>query len=581
MRSLLLLALFVLIVAAPVSQGQDYELPPCSVEDSYVVHKAVFPPYRDLIFSFRTLSTLQGLLDYSETHLRLRNNVFPKLSLCLENFEFGWILAQIADDAVPLYAFVQSDVSRVANPFADTWDQDISRAARWLKDDRASLADQNSSRPASRQDRAEQCSTVDIDMLHSTIIPTFRELVAKSMDSSDLDALLVFVDEVITFRDMLWSDLPRCSEGLELGLMMRQIVSDFVSARALEFAGAATEEILYGHAIQTGMDAFTALSGDLIDNGDGSDAAGAQRQDDSTVKAGEGIALMRVYGSDLSACSAFQASLLAIRLVVHDSVIKRASELESIGDLLAFADEETDQSIWALVPHCAEAVEVSWFVAQLAGDIAAAQALELVGISPDANLYQGQAERGSTRFDEIYAYVHSEGWSEPLKSDDGNLEACTASELASLDDIAWDFEDLLVGPALKIQTSGDVLEYGKAHVQWRKELWTSLPACRESVKLGVLMGTIASDFATAFALSLSGIDTDDNPYMLRALGNWLAFLDQTIMKDFVEASGNAGKTYFVTAKPYADVRSCASTDCAIVGSAQNGEALTVIDDSKD
>ncbi|MCY4019035.1 MAG: SH3 domain-containing protein [Chloroflexi bacterium] len=308
----------------------------------------------------------------------------------------------------------------------------------------------------------------------------------------------------------------------------------------------------------------------------------SQGQDDKPAEPSEGIALMRVYGSDLPACSVFQASLLTVRLVlVHDAVINRASELESMDDLLAFVDEEISQRIWSMMPQCAEAIEVGWFVSQVTGDFAAGQALGLAGISPDANLYQGQAERGSTRFDEIYAYVHSEGWSEPLRRDDGNLEACTVSELASLDDIAWDFEDLLVGPALKIQTSGDLIEYGEAHVNWRAGIWASLPACRESVQLGVLMGAIASDFAIAFALSLSGIDTNDNPYMLRALGNWLTFLDRTIMKDFAEDTGNAAKTYYVTANPYANIRSCASTSCGIVATAQNGEALTVIDDSKD
>ncbi|MCY4537059.1 MAG: SH3 domain-containing protein [Chloroflexi bacterium] len=53
------------------------------------------------------------------------------------------------------------------------------------------------------------------------------------------------------------------------------------------------------------------------------------------------------------------------------------------------------------------------------------------------------------------------------------------------------------------------------------------------------------------------------------------------MKDFAEDAANAAKTYYVTANPYANVRSCASTNCDIVATAENGEALTVIDDSQD
>ena len=56
------------------------------------------------------------------------------------------------------------------------------------------------------------------------------------------------------------------------------------------------------------------------------------------------------------------------------------------------------------------------------------------------------------------------------------------------------------------------------------------------------MGAIASDFATAFALNVSGVDEDDNPFMLRALGNWLTFVDQTIMKDILASEENAAGT---------------------------------------
>ena len=58
----------------------------------------------------------------------------------------------------------------------------------------------------------------------------------------------------------------------------------------------------------------------------------------SQAQDGEGIPLMRVYGSRLPVCSVFQGSLLTIRLALpHKSLITRAAELESIDDLLAFA----------------------------------------------------------------------------------------------------------------------------------------------------------------------------------------------------------------------------------------------------
>lgn len=216
---------------------------------------------------------------------------------------------------------------------------------------------------------------------------------------------------------------------------------------------------------------------------------------------------------------------------------------------------------------------------QVTGDFAAARAMELTGIPDDANPYRQPAERGAERFAEIHAYVHNEGWHEPLAAEDGALEACTAFELASMNAVASHFSESLVGPALKVETSDQLIAYGNLHVDWREGLWGRLPACLEAVKLGVLMGEMASEFTPAFALRLSGFETDDNPYMLRALSLFGAFVDETIMKLISDEKGNAETSYYVTANPYANIRSCAATSCEIVASAKRGDRITVIDDS--
>ena len=295
---------------------------------------------------------------------------------------------------------------------------------------------------------------------------------------------------------------------------------------------------------------------------------------------GVGIPIMRMYDSRLPTCSVFQGSLLSIRLALpQKAVITRASQLDSIDDLLAFGEDDVDQQVWSMTPHCAESVETSWFVRQVAGDFASALAMELAGVPADANPYLQAAERGAERFAEIRAFVKNKGWSDPLAKEDASLEECSAPELAAMNVVAWDFSESLIGPALKIETSQQLIEYGEAHVDWRDDLWGRLPACLESVKLGVLMGEMATEFTPAFALRLSGIETDDNPYMLKALAHFAAFVDETIMKVIADEAESAPKTYYVTANPYANLRSCAATSCEIVGAAQHGEALTVIDDS--
>ncbi|MCY4063231.1 MAG: SH3 domain-containing protein [Chloroflexi bacterium] len=573
MRCLVLLCLFILIHVAPLSQAQDYELPPCSSKDSRVVHDTVSSPYLELGKSYESLSTHQGLIDFGDRHLQLRDEILPQMSLCAEHLEIDWYISQLADDTLVAFALDRFGVPFEINPLGKSLPDTIRHTSELLVDDLIALNEGR--RPANRSKGADSCSHADIERLHSALIPEFRQLVESSIDSSNVDEVLDFVEKVVAFRDMLWQELPRCEEGLELGLMMRQIVSDSVSSYALEYAGVKAEDIPYRQAIQAGMDAFASRSNDLIEKRDGAEAGIALQ-----AQGGEGIPLMRVYGSHLPACSVFQGSLLTIRLALpHQAVVTRASELESTDDLLAFAEEEVDQRIWSMVPHCAEAVETSWFVGQVAGDFAAALAMELAGVPADANPYRQPAERGAERFAKIQAHVQIKGWSDPLAKEDGLLEACSAAELAAMNRVAWDFSEFLIGPALKIETEQQLIDYGNAHVDWREGFWGRMPACLESVKLGVLMGEMASEFTPAFALRLTGIETDDNPYMLKALAHFAAFVDETIMKVISDEADSAPKTYYVTANPYVNIRSCAATSCEIVGSARRGEAITVIDDS--
>ena len=111
------------------------------------------------------------------------------------------------------------------------------------------------------------------------------------------------------------------------------------------------------------------------------------------------------------------------------------------------------------------------------------------------------AERGAERCAEIHAYLHKEGWSDPLAKKDGSLEECSAPELAAMNVVAGDFSESYIGSALKIETIQQLIENENTHVDWREGFWGRPPACLESVKLGALMGETASEFTPAFLAS--------------------------------------------------------------------------------
>ncbi|MCY3916813.1 MAG: hypothetical protein OXG49_12440 [Chloroflexi bacterium] len=98
------------------------------------------------------------------------------------------------------------------------------------------------------------------------------------------------------------------------------------------------------------------------------------------------------------------------------------------------------------------------------------------------------AERGAERCAEIHAYLHKEGWSDPLAKKDGSLEECSAPELAAMNVVAGDFSESYIGSALKIETIQQLIENENAHVDWREGFWGRPPAWLESVKFSALMG---------------------------------------------------------------------------------------------
>ena len=97
----------------------------------------------------------------------------------------------------------------------------------------------------------------------------------------------------------------------------------------------------------------------------------------------------------------------------------------------------------------------------------------------------------------------------------------------------------------------------------------------------------AGDLASIFALSYAGVATEDIPYLepfeknsdliMTRNDEWV----DALALDETEFETETTETYYVTANPYANIRSCASTNCAIVATARNGEALAVVDDSAD
>ena len=56
----------------------------------------------------------------------------------------------------------------------------------------------------------------------------FQDAVALAQAAATPEAFVEFTGAYLELRDAMWNDLPHCSEAVEFGLMMNQILGDYV-----------------------------------------------------------------------------------------------------------------------------------------------------------------------------------------------------------------------------------------------------------------------------------------------------------------------------------------------------------------
>lgn len=141
-----------------------------------------------------------------------------------------------------------------------------------------------------------------------------------------------------------------------------------------------------------------------------------------------------------------------------------------------------------------------------------------------------------------------------------------------------DFHDFL-DAAFDVQSWDSLYDVYEASFAHRDELWLRLPRCREALEIRLVMRQLAGDWVAMSAMNPSYDNRDGIVYrseIKRDLDLFDALAGSLSLRSRATVT-----TYYVTANPYANIRSCAATSCDIVTTAQNGEALTVVDDSGD
>ncbi|MCY3832202.1 MAG: SH3 domain-containing protein [Chloroflexi bacterium] len=569
-RRCVLFSLLLLLTIVSVARGQEDGFPNCSEEEVLVVLNTLLDYF---VMPTGPLTTLDDVVQHASDVLATQENSISLLPLCAEAIEMQREDFSLLTDTLGQIALQRADVPDSANPYTlrlpspdDTRRAGVDR-----------VRDLPSRDEMTEDDRSiRACAASEINALEG-LVQRFGLTHTRAYGLIGEDRWLVAVDRVLEWREENLPKIPECLEAIELGFHLTKAASDTAAEFALNHAGITGEDNPYNEAADKAREVLKTWRADL-----------------KLTRPEYAGATVLALGtpSELPPCNSVEITV-AYKISIYEvlDVLDKTQPGESGIDLADYAEAhiELRDDLLSRIPFCAELFKIGWVAREHLGANAAYAAYFTLGRQGQRNPF---AEDLLSASDALVAWVEKtadylaevEGIVGP-SPDEREVSACRAGEIAfMLGYVLPDFR-AFVDAAFAIETFADLLAHYDQSLAFRARLWEQLPRCQEALELGLIMRQIASDWAVMLAMDTAGVDLDDNLYIANVRNDLTAFdhmrkalTDTTVAG---QAQASAAKTYYVTANPYANIRSCASTDCNIVATARPGDALTVVDDSGD
>ncbi|MYD09992.1 MAG: SH3 domain-containing protein [Chloroflexi bacterium] len=233
-----LISLLILLLLTPWAQASDGRFAPCTAADLETLRQLESVYDALLVQGTRTrnASLLRFLVERQyEWRLGL-NETLPR---CAEAFEIGWLMSQVTGDTVAVAALDLADEE--SGWLLEPKEIGRSRVAALLEDLGASL-DDGALTPQSLDDAGAACSDEQLAILAPGMLLGFEDAVAVAQAAASPEAFVEFTGAYLELREAMWNDLPHCSEAVEFGLMMNQILGDYVGLILHRVNGVADED---------------------------------------------------------------------------------------------------------------------------------------------------------------------------------------------------------------------------------------------------------------------------------------------------------------------------------------------------
>jgi hypothetical protein len=565
--------------------GPASELPPCNLVEIAYVYSTFLDAVQDVVEISQDLDSPTVMIDYGESHIELRSDWLSRFPPCAELFEIGWLSLEYLDANAGFVSHHIFGFSRERNPFAARLLQASDAFVTWSEIAAARLRESNGTQELPPDEReVAACRPGEFAYMLGFLIPNFRAFVRAGLAIESISDNSVLIKQSFSLRERLWLTLPRCQEALEIGLFMRKILGDWLSMQAAHNI-LAREDNRYAGQVQRDLDRFLEMSESF--------ANAAEGASQSVVSRTPALIAPERHISLPACASVEQVRTLTLLFEAIEALYSSIADAADIQDLLVFSQTALDirEDRMPLAPLCAENFDYIWLNVQSMSDAVTWYAMLLHGIArediPVTDYMVGDLNR-------IIAW-HNRVMQLPPDNEREKVDNANASVTPSCTDADRDFLvshsipqfQAFIVSARSASSWAEFQALVEEFIVYRDKLRAGLPRCRKALEIGLAMLKTAGDYVSMHALDYAGAASEDIPYLIQIETNTDLIsarnheLINALALDETAAETETTATYYVTANPYANIRTCASTNCDIIGRAQSGEALTVVDASAD
>jgi len=558
-----LLLLMAALLLAGLSLAQESGLPACSERNLLIVMNRTVDRFHSLYEAIEGTRSVDDLLENYQKLLNWRDEALSNMLTCAENFEYVFLMSQIDSDFLASKALQRSGVGRLFDPLEKAFHVDVPRFNA-LQDELYDMVDEGVRKGVSySSSHGLPACTGAARESFMDLISGFQALHAGHEDLEGRSEVLDYIEELVIWRRQNLLQQPVCAEAIDIEVSIHSLIADTFALHAFRLAKVEDSSNIAIGQVAQGVARLTSLLDNLI----------AKDLESSALS-------LPIYDSNFPTCSVAQFQSFASRIGRHPEYLLLATELDTVEDLLEFRKPQNEfrDLIWSRMALCGETMEIGWFLNQLSADFAASFAYRLGGIVRD-NPYSEAKLEGAQNLGIVGDMLRGLSPPEGLVDESTEVLDCSDDELQTVDEVVIDFQNNLMEIAFHVETGSDLRRYSEAHLEWRERVWSELPNCIEAMQVVVTMNVVASDFATAVGLDASGELGDDNPYRTQAVRNWASIMKLPYITALNQGDLRTYPIYYVTANPYANIRSCGSTECSIVGSAKYGSELIISDDT--